>query len=119
MRIQRKRVHYEWVVETLDGPAGDTPGTDPDILDVIHFETYAEAVEHSQGAESPYRIGLVRDEYRAAGPNDPGADLVSRWWAYVITKDGRPALQPEFGDEVSGPQLPVPRRFLDEVSCSH
>lgn len=86
-------VTYEWVIETLDGP--DAHGAEPEILDVDHADTYAEAVDRAK--QYPHaRIGLVRD-----------SDRDGRAWAYC--RDGLMSARMEdaFGHFV----CPVPTRY--------
>jgi hypothetical protein len=87
-------VHYEWVIERLDGP--DTADDDAEILDVDHAATWAEA--SARAAEMPHaRIGLVRD-----------SDRDGRAWAYVENDVLPPKLEDAFGRGVAS----VPARFV-------
>ena len=64
-------VSYEWIVEELSQDEGD----DPDIVEVHHFESYAEAL--ASDPRGRFRIGVVRD----VGNSVDG--LTDRSWAYV------------------------------------
>jgi hypothetical protein len=92
---------YEWVVETVE-----RDGEDEDILDVNHYDTYAEAKEYAARAGTDFdgvpvfqRIGLVRDE---------GQHPLNRSWAYVV--DG--ALPSHFSDAYGHLTTKVPTKYF-------
>ncbi len=91
---------YEWVVETV------TRSTDePEIQDLDHFDSYAEAVAAMKRDPAPegneYHVGLVRD-----------SDRDGRGWAYLT--DGKLPEWIRRADD--SPMVRVPKRFHAEVS---
>jgi hypothetical protein len=83
-------VHYEWVIEELDGPDSD----DVEIVDVTHADTYVGALKFA-GQHEHARIALVRDTDR------------ERAWAYI--EDGR---LPEYCEDAFSRRVArVPLRF--------
>lgn len=97
-------VIYEWIVETLESATDD----DPDILEVHHTDTLAEARAWAATIEEPTRIGLVRD----VGNDIEG--LTDRAWAYL--ENGKLPETFTYGaDEDSG--IHVPKRFHRETAA--
>jgi hypothetical protein len=87
-------VHYEWVIETLEGPDDD----EVEIVDVDHADTYAEAADRAARCAFA-RIALVRDAEAAGG--------FDRAWAYV--EQGR---LPEWLEDAFGRRAAkVPSRY--------
>lgn len=89
---------YEWIVETLDDD-GD------DIMEVDHFDTYAEARDYA-AKQARASVGLVRD----VGNDVEG--LTDRLWAYVV--DGKLPEVFEQGHDMPT-EVRVPKRFAQEV----
>jgi len=93
-------VHYEYVIETMDGP-----GDDAEIVEVNHEDTYALALAYANGKEH-VRIALVRDAYPTIGLSR------RRSWAYI--EDGK--LPAECLDAYYRPVAKVPKKYLKEVN---
>ena len=103
----RSQLSIEWLVETLDGPLSE----DPDIIEVQHCQTYAQArrwaddIEVNVGVYA--QIGLVRDRGNEAD------GLICRSWAYI--EDG---VLPEFFEDAYGNKVAVvPARYRREIAA--
>jgi hypothetical protein len=102
----KSKVNIEWLVEALDYYEGC--GDDPDIFEVVHRDTYAEALATAAQAELPTRIGLVRDR----GNDVEG--IIDRQWAYI--NDGKLPARFDWGGGEDGGAL-VPARYHRELEA--
>lgn len=102
-------VTIEWKVEVLDADMVAEGHDDPDIIEVNHFDTYAEAMTEVNSHQHA-RVVLVRDR----GNEDEG--LICRTHAYIVNG----ALEPNFTDPVDGfISAKVPAKYHAEVARYH
>jgi hypothetical protein len=90
-------VTYEWLAEDVDEYG--------DVIEVHHFDTFAEAMKHVSPHPYQTQIGVVRDR----GNDVEG--LIDRQWAYL--DEGKLPVRFSYGGGEEGPL--VPARFHNEV----
>lgn len=98
-------VSIEWKVEVLDPNMVAEGSDDPDIIEVNHFDTYAEAIVEVNSHQHA-RVVLVRDRRGSF-------DDLCRSHAYI--ENGQ--IEPFFGDRVDGSvTVKVPAKYHAEVA---